>query len=184
MATALGTVIDFLRDFGFFDVILPFLLIFTIIFGILEKTRIFGVYKIGEHEYPKKNLNAMVAFTVAFFAIAAKEVVRAIQVSLPQVALGLVFVVSFLMLAGSFLSDKEFSFENRKGWKAFLTFIMFVSIVLIFLNSLGWLDAIYAWIALNPGEILVPLIFIIVLIAVILYIVGVRSPASSKKEEQ
>ena len=41
--TALGSAIDFLKDFGFFDVILPFLLVFSILFGILEKTKVFGV---------------------------------------------------------------------------------------------------------------------------------------------
>ena len=35
-------VIDFFFQLGIYDVILPFLLIFTIVFAILEKTRVFG----------------------------------------------------------------------------------------------------------------------------------------------
>ena len=98
--TALGAVIDFLKDFGFFDVILPFLLVFTILFGILEKTKIFGVEKIGDKTYPKKNLNAMVAFVIAFFVVAAKNVVQVLQVSLPNVTLVLIIVIWFVFEIG------------------------------------------------------------------------------------
>ena len=55
--TVLGGAVDFLQDFGFFDVVLPFLLVFTLVFGILEKTKIFGTEKVGDKEYPKKNIN-------------------------------------------------------------------------------------------------------------------------------
>ena len=42
MVTPLNNAIEFLREFGFFNVVLPFLLVFTVVFGILEKTRLFG----------------------------------------------------------------------------------------------------------------------------------------------
>ena len=81
--TVLGEAIDLLQDFGFFDVVLPFLLVFTIVFGILEKTKIFGTEKFKGNDIPKKNLNAMVAFSIAFFVVAAKEIVASLQESLP-----------------------------------------------------------------------------------------------------
>src|SRR3989344_2060049 len=64
-ATVLGDAVKLLQDFGFFDVILPFLLVFTVVFGILEKTKIFGTE--GEKGHPKKNIDAMVAFVIAIF---------------------------------------------------------------------------------------------------------------------
>ena len=36
------TGIDFLDKLGVYEVLLPFLLIFTIVFAILEKTKVFG----------------------------------------------------------------------------------------------------------------------------------------------
>lgn len=179
MGSALGNAVDFLKDFGFFDVILPFLLVFTIVFGILEKTRIFGTEKLGDKDYPKKNLNSMVAFVIAFFVVAAKEIVTSLQVSLPQVALVLVILVSFMMLAGSFMGDKTFTFENSK-WAIFLTLLVFISVLLIFLNSFGWLDPIIAFIVANPGTVLVPTVLVGMVIGTIVYVVGGKSEGETK----
>lgn len=184
MATALGSAMDFLRDFGFFDVILPFLLVFTIIFAILEKTRIFGSDEIDGKKYAKKNINAMVAFVVAFFVVAAKEVVQSLQVSLPNVALILIAIICFMMLAGSFMGDKEFSFEGRKRWIVFLTLIMFIAIVLIFFNSLGWLTPIIDFIMENTGAVLVPAVLVIVIIGTIAFVVGGKPKKDKGKEEK
>lgn len=179
MASVLGNAIDFMQDFGFFDVILPFLLVFTIFFGILEKTRIFGEEKIGDKSYPKKNLNSMVAFVVAFFVVAAKEVVTSLQLSLPYVALGLVVLLSFMMLAGSFMGDKTFSFEG-KPWAIFLTLISFIAVVLIFLNSFGWFQPIVAFFSANPSTVLIPTLLIGAVIGTIIYVVGGGPPKESK----
>ncbi|RME54178.1 hypothetical protein D6777_04600 [Candidatus Woesearchaeota archaeon] len=180
--TALGEAVQFLIDFGFFDVILPFLLVFTVVFGILEKTKIFGTEKVGDKEFAKKNINSMIAFVIAFFTIAAKEVVMALQLSLPKVALTLIIVVCFMLLAGSFMSDKEFSFENRKGWKITLTFIMFIAIILIFLDAFGWLTPIIDWIVFDESVLLVPLVTLAVVIGTIVFVVGGK-PKSSGGDE-
>jgi len=180
--TALGDAVLFLQDFGFFDVILPFLLVFTIIFGILEKTKIFGVEKIDGAEYAKKNINSMIAFVIAFFTIAAKEIVTALQVSLPKVALILIIIISFLLLAGSFMSDKEFSFENNKFWKFFLTAIMFIAVVLIFLDGFGWLDPIIQWIFYEESGLLVPLLALGIMVGTIFYVVGGKDGKPSAKK--
>lgn len=183
MATALGSALDFLKDFGFFDVILPFLLVFTIVFAILEKTRIFGVDKIDGKEYGKKSVNSMVAFVIGFFVVAAKQVVASLQVSLPNVALVLIIAICFMMLAGSFMGDKEFSFEQRKGWIIFLTLIMFIAVVLIFLNSLGWLDPITDYLKENLGAVGVPFVLVAVVVGTIIF-VGGGKPKEKKKEEK
>ena len=112
-ATPLGNAIQFLQDFGFFTVVLPFLLVFTIIFGILEKTKIFGVEK---DKQPKKNLNSMIAFVIAFFVVAASNIVEVIQASLPWVSLVLIIIISFLLLTGVFFGDEEYKlWDKQKG---------------------------------------------------------------------
>ena len=87
MASPLQNSIEFFREFGLFDVVLPFLLVFTIIFAILEKTRILGTVKIKGDEVPNKNLNSMVSFVVALLTVATANVVRTINESLPNVVL-------------------------------------------------------------------------------------------------
>ena len=181
--TAFGSVIDFLQKLGFFDVILPFLLVFTIVFGILEKTRVFGVEKIDGKEYPRKSINSMVAFAIGFFTVAAKQVVTSLQVSLPNVALVLIIVVCFLMLAGSFMGDKPFSLEGRGAWVGFLTVIMFLAVILIFLNSLGWLTPITAFFSANMNSVLMPIIFLAVIAGSIFFVISSGKPKEKKEDK-
>ena len=175
MASPLENAVQFLIDFGFFDVILPFLLVFTIIFAVLEKTRILGAE--GDKEKAKTNINSLVAFTIALFVVATKEIVRAIQVSLPQVALILIILISFLLLAGSFMKDK-FSLEERGFWKHFLTITSFLAIITIFLNAFGWLNPVLDYIRDKwQDTFVVSIIFLGVVIGAIYFVM------SGKKKE-
>jgi len=119
--------IEFLKEFGFYDVVLPFLLVFTITFAILEKTKLFGT----EDKKPKKNIDAMIAFVIALFFVATTELVSGTQEFLPNIVVLLITLMSFMMLVGFFYADKEFSFEQHKFWKVFLTIIFFIGIVLL-----------------------------------------------------
>ena len=73
-------VIEFLGKIGVYDVILPFLLVFTIIFAILEKTRVLGTEEIDGKKYSKKNINAMVAFVMSFLVVASTKLVAVINI--------------------------------------------------------------------------------------------------------
>ena len=63
-ASTLRGVLGFFVDIGIYDVVLPFLLVFTIVFAIFDKTKVLGTEVIDGHKYPKKNLNAIVAFVI------------------------------------------------------------------------------------------------------------------------
>ena len=144
MVSPLQNALDFLVAFGFFDVILPFIFVFTIMFAILEKTKIFG-----KDEVKSKNINAMIALVTAFFVI-----------------------VAFLMLAGSFMADEEFSFKDS-GWRVFLTLVVFFGIVAIFLNSVDWLEPIIRYITEKwTDTFIVSLIFLGLIIGIIFFVVG------------
>lgn len=184
MGTPLGIAMDFLDKFGFFDVVLPFLFVFTLVYAILDKTKILGTEKVGGEEVPRKNINSMAAFAIAMFVVAASQVVEVIRQALPIVILVLVALISFMMLAGSLLGSKEFSFDQRKGWKIFLTIILFLSIVLIFLGVIKhesgktWLTIIWDYIVENwaSGPLISSIVFLGIIILVIWYVMG-------KKEE-
>jgi len=96
MASILTDALVFLESFGFFDVVLPFLLVFTLVFAILEKTKILGVND-DTAKTAKKNINAMVAFAIGLFVVLATQVVQVIKESLPLVALVLVIIISLLL---------------------------------------------------------------------------------------
>ena len=93
MVSPLGKAIQFFQDFGLFDIVLPFLLVFTIVYAILDKTRLLGTIKTEkDQEIPNKNLNSMVAFVIGLLVVATANVVRAINESLPNIILLLVLI--------------------------------------------------------------------------------------------
>jgi hypothetical protein len=164
MGTVLGDSIELLQDFGFFEVVLPFLLVFTLVFGILEKTKIFGTEP-GTEGLAKKNLNAMMAFVIAFFFVAAKEIVASIQESLPIVALILIAIVSFLMLVGSFATGKEeLDFYSLFGDKFKLPFaiVFIIAMIAIFFHSFGWLEPIYDYFSGRGNDVFIIGVFLLI----------------------
>ncbi len=128
--TTFGNIIVFFKDLGIYDVVLPFLLVFTLVFAIFEKTKVFGTEKIGETEYPKKNLNAMTAFVIAFLVIASSKLVALINEAAANIVILIMVSVFFLVLVSTFYRDGKFELEG--GWKTFFLIIMFIGVVLIF----------------------------------------------------
>ncbi|MBI4451912.1 hypothetical protein HY637_00650 [Candidatus Woesearchaeota archaeon] len=133
--TQFREVITFFDQIGLYDVVLPFLLVFTIVFAIFEKTKVLGTEKQEGHETSKKNLNAMAAFAISFLVIAAKELVEIINQTVAQTVIVLFFSILFLMLVGSFHKEGE-SIYLKGGWKIAFEAIVFIAIVGIFLNSI------------------------------------------------
>ena len=164
-------IIEFFNEIGIYDVVLPFLLVFTVVFAILEKTMILGYEKVGSDKYPKKNLNAMVAFVLAFLVVASTQLVAAINESMASIVLLLLLSVGFMLLVGSFYSQNEFSLQNDNVWKNIFTIIMFVGIVLIFLNSVGWLEASWDYVADHWNDTAVASIFLLLIVGGIVAII-------------
>ncbi len=178
MPSPLEIAVNFLKDFGFFDVVLPFLLVFTIVFAVLEKTMILGKEKVGGEDKPKKNIDAMVAFSIALFVVAASNVVAVLQQSLPMVTLVLIVIISFMLLMGSFMGTGEFSFNNYKYTKYFLVLFLIIGISLIFLGAIesdngdSWLRVIWDYVQENwfTGPAFSGIVFLGIIILVILYV--------------
>jgi len=172
--------LGFFDKLGVYDVILPFLLVFTIVFAILEKTRIFGTEKIEGKDVTRKNMNGMTAFVIAFFVIASTKLVSLINEVLANMVLLLLLIICFLMLAGSFHTGKEEFFLKGK-WKTAFMIISFIGIVLIFLHALGWLDLIFYYLFNKFDTVAVSsLVLVIIVVGFIFYIT--KEPGKKKDE--
>jgi hypothetical protein len=98
---ALKDVLIVMEQIGLTDVILPFVLVFTVIFGVLQKSKVLGVYEGGK---PKTNLNAMVAFVIAFFVlimIQTLQVITWLTRYAALLAVAFVFVGLLVAMAGA-----------------------------------------------------------------------------------
>ncbi len=168
--TAFENAIVFLANLGVYNVVLPFLLVFTLVFALLETTRVLGV----EDGMPKKNLNAMIAFVTGFMVVASSELVRIINNVLANSVLLILFSVLFLMLAGSFFKDDEFDLSDR--WKKFFMGFMLIAILLIFMHAMGWLWFLFNYLESNlDGPIVGSFLLLAVVVAGMAWITGTNS---------
>ena len=152
--TVLGGTIGFLATLGVYDVVLPFLLVFTLMFAFLEKTKVLGVeiIKSGKDEvaYSRKNLNAIIAFTSAFFVIASSELVRLLSEVIANTMILVVTGTMFMLALGiSHDSSEGKEFQLQGNYKKYFLAANAVGILLILLNALGWLQIAYSWLVSN-----------------------------------
>jgi hypothetical protein len=184
-------VIEFFDKIGIYDVVLPFLLVFTIVFAILEKTKVFGTMKIGENTYTQKNLNSMAAFVISFLVIASSQLVQIITNVSSQMVVLLLASVFFLILVGSFYKEGEATFLEGK-WKSLFMIIMFVGLVMIFLEAIPtssgepWLEWFWEYIVRHWSSTAVGSIILMIGVILFIYWVTSSSPgqSSSKKEKK
>ncbi|MBR9703361.1 hypothetical protein GOV10_04950 [Candidatus Woesearchaeota archaeon] len=180
-ATVFDGVLEFMFELGIFRVVLPMLLIFSMVFAILEKTKIFGVEKVGDTTVTRKNINAMVAFVSSFFFVSSAYLVSAVHQIIANVALVMVLFVMFMILIGIFNKDEELSLQE--GWKKTFMIISFVSIILIFLNALGWLMPVYETLAYSWDSTFVATIMLLGGMALIMWLIT-KSPSDKLKKAE
>ena len=170
-------VLALLQTFGFFRVVLPFLLVFAIVYAILQKTHVLG------EEGKTKTISSIIALVMAFFFIAYTPVVNAIATLLPSASFLLIIVVLIMMV----MALIGFKFEGIGDKPTIWMGIVGIVVVVIFLaiagNSLGSsVPALYAFSQFMSGSIavdipaetqafLVALAIIIGFIGIILYAV-------------
>jgi len=100
-------VFQWLVDIGLVDVVLPFILVFTLTFAVLQKTKVLG----EEDKKPKRKLNTMVAFVMGFFAVLATNLLNVINVLMAYMVLLLIVGLLLALILG--LSGAEGGHTNR-----------------------------------------------------------------------
>ncbi|MFP4117859.1 MAG: hypothetical protein ACLFTR_02955 [Candidatus Woesearchaeota archaeon] len=151
MTSMFREIIEFFGRLGIYDVILPFLLVFSITFAILEKTRIFGTMTIDGVEYTRKSYNSIVAFCLGFMVVASTQLVAIINEGMARVAIIMVAFVSFMITIGVFYGQEDniFGDEGVKKMRPWIVSLTFVAMVFIMLSVIktgeghSWLEILY-----------------------------------------
>ncbi|NOZ81174.1 MAG: hypothetical protein GXP63_05890 [DPANN group archaeon] len=176
-------VIHFMDDLGIYDVVLPFLLVFTIVFAILEKSKIFGTEEFEGKAYTKKNLNSMVAFVMAFLVVASTRLVAVINQAIANIVLLLILIVMFLMLIGSFFKESEDVFL-KGGWRTAFMAAVLIAIILIFLDALDWLEVVIAFVERNIATAWFESLVLIGFVALFMWLITKNSHKPTKKPSE
>lgn len=127
-----------LESIGFYDVALPFILVFTIIFAVLQKVSIFGT--------DSKKYNVVIALVAAFLVIRVQSIVGTMNMFLPKVSLFVLVVICLLMVLGLFGLKAE--------WSGFMLFTAVIVCVLaiIWAFSEAAMPGIPSWIRLSAED--------------------------------
>jgi hypothetical protein len=191
--SVLGNVIEFFSRIGIYDVVLPFLLVFVIVYAVLEKTKILGMEKIvgATEATPRKNLNAMVAFVIGFLVVASSQLVSTISQVAAHVVLLILLSVFFLVLVGTFYASSEKVEEKMPTrWKNAFIIINFIALIGIFLNALktkggeSWLSYALNYLKLYWSSTAVASIIMLILIWLFVSWMLKSSGEGEKKESK
>lgn len=94
MAIDLYTVFARIEEFGFYEVFLPFLLVFILTYAILERIQLFG---------PKSSrINWVIGLVLGILLVRQGDLVTFINLYLPHVSTVIVVFLGFLLLLGLF----------------------------------------------------------------------------------
>jgi hypothetical protein len=189
--TVLGGVVDFIAKLGFYDVVLPFLLTFTLVYAILDKTRVFGEEGEGKG-HPKRNLNAIIALVIGMLVIFVKPLVATINEALANIVVLMIIGVFFMVLVAIFMKEGQHELkEIGQGWQTFFVWFMFIGIMLIFLHALKisdgrtWLQVGLDFVGLSwSSSIAASVLFVIGLVAFIWFVTKPNDPDKNKNKDK
>ncbi|MFA5888100.1 MAG: hypothetical protein WC852_05315 [Candidatus Nanoarchaeia archaeon] len=101
-----------LEQMGFYEVILPFMLVFTIMFALLQKIKLFG--------QDTKNINIVVAVVIAFFFVRVPAIIATVNQFLPKISIIVIVLLMFLLILGVLGSGES---TGWTGWPFFIGMI-------------------------------------------------------------
>lgn len=137
-------VIQVMENMGVYDVIFPYLIVFTIFFGILQKVQLFGKSE------NVRNINVVVAFVTAFFVLRVPWIIETIKQFLPRVSLLVIVLLMILLILGIFGT----SAEGWTGLPFFIAVILSVGGIIwaVYGSIPGTTTALPSWLQLTPSD--------------------------------
>lgn len=126
MAETIFDAVGLMQDLGLISLIFPLLIIFGIVFGILEKTKIFS---------DRTEVNAIIGLGVGFLVAASRFGVYLAEF-IPTVSI-LIVMTAFLVMIGLFLGLKEKDLAMLGKHKAFMIFMVLIFIIFAILIADG-----------------------------------------------
>ena len=160
------------QQIGIYGVVLPFILVFTLCFAILEKTNILG--------QNKKNLNIIISLVMGLLFLQNVYLVERVQFFLPNVAFAVIVFLMLLLLMGVSMGDAAGTmWANNWKWAALVLAVL----ALLWASTtdmagFGFLD----WWA-SMDDSLKQMIFLGVFIALIVFFVQKGDSTGKPKKE-
>ena len=105
----------------FNELVWPFLLVFVLVFAVLDKTKLLGE--------GKKQINAIISLVIALIFVSFARAVGIVTSLMPFLAVALVIILVFYLMMAFIWGEKE-GFSVPKGVKFAGAIIAFVAVVI------------------------------------------------------
>ncbi len=152
---------------GIFTYVLPFFLVFGIIFAILEKTKVFGE--------SKKEINAIISIASALLMLQIDAVPQFFSNIFPKLGIALAALLVVLIFVGFFDSDTKENMKNKWIGIVFAGIIILWAVVSSIPNWSQY-EGLINWL---QGEWLTS--FIPILILIVIFVIGITKSGQSGK---
>jgi len=129
----LRNAVDIIEAFGFFNVVLPFILVYALVYGVLIKTDLFNFKSSPQGQ----NVSNVIAMASAFFVVASTDIVNQMLGIIPQATFMLVVLLFILMIFAMMgVSDNDW-FGNNSLFGRFkgVLAIIVVSVFLLMIDA-------------------------------------------------
>jgi hypothetical protein len=144
----IGNILAKWEELGVFSYVLPFLIIFSLIFIILNQMRLFK---------DNRAVNSIIALAVSFMSLQFDFVPRFFAEIFPRVGVGLAIILVILIFIGMFMDP------DKPGLMIGLMVVGIIIVIVVLLStagSLGWSAG--DWWTENIGLIIGVIIFVVV----------------------
>jgi len=122
----------------FLNYILPFVLVFTLIFAILQKTQLLGE--------GKKQVDALIGLMVGFILIAFPFSRDIVVELMPFLAVSAVILLVFMLLYGFIMGKNKGDVLGMAWIKWVLIAIVALALITVVLMIAGWWDNVYEFV--------------------------------------
>lgn len=143
----------------FVETILPFILVFTIVFGVLQKSQLFGE--------KKKQIDSLVAAVIGLLAISFGQAIGIILQLTVFLSVGLVVVLVMMLLLGSFGAEgKMFGDEGTfpKWLKRVSVIAVVLAVVIAVTYITGFWTYLYDWIYIGTdSSVFINVLFFVII---------------------
>jgi len=121
-------IVDFLKNSGILSFLVPFLLIFSIIYVIIEEIKIFNI-----KNYNGKKLNIIVSFSISLIFVISAKYIFIINNLFPKIAAFFLFLLTLEIIASLLEIDIE-AIKSKTWFRIFFLILIILILVLSFIT--------------------------------------------------